>query len=71
MRLDEMAGRPCGKRFSCSRFPAGNSTLSSPSAAPPGNASPFGTPVLAKFKGTKEDEKENEAPGPDVNPTGA
>uniref|UniRef100_A0ABM5F1Z8 Uncharacterized protein isoform X1 n=1 Tax=Pogona vitticeps TaxID=103695 RepID=A0ABM5F1Z8_9SAUR len=52
-------------------FPAGNSTLSSPSAAPPGNASPFGTPVLAKFKGTKEDEKDNEAPGSDVNPTGA
>ncbi|KAJ7309594.1 hypothetical protein JRQ81_007647 [Phrynocephalus forsythii] len=53
------------------RFPAGDPMSSSQNAGLSSSVSPFSTPVLDKFKRNQEDEKDNEAPGPDLNPMGA
>ncbi|XP_053135856.1 uncharacterized protein LOC128338023 [Hemicordylus capensis] len=60
------------KYSSFTRTPGSEPTSSSQSAGPSSSASSvFNTPVLAKFKGNKDDGKDNENPGPGSPPAGA
>ncbi|XP_063000116.1 uncharacterized protein LOC134410657 [Elgaria multicarinata webbii] len=59
------------KYSSLPRTPASGPAPSSQSADSSSAATVFNTPMLAKFKGNKDGEKDNETASPDSNPTGA
>ncbi|XP_044300119.1 uncharacterized protein LOC123030333 [Varanus komodoensis] len=59
------------KYSSFPRSPASGPAPSSHSAGSPGTTAVFNTPVLPKFKGDKDEEKESETAGPESKPTGA
>lgn len=50
--------------FSHSRTPNNTPTSSFESAGPSGRGSVFNTPILAKFRDNKDDDKDNENLGP-------
>ncbi|XP_063171698.1 uncharacterized protein LOC134505755 [Candoia aspera] len=59
-------------QYTFPRIPASSSpTSSSQSPGSSTTTSVFNTPVLAKFRGNKEDETDKGSPGPDTNPAGA
>ncbi|XP_060539584.1 uncharacterized protein LOC117657706 isoform X2 [Pantherophis guttatus] len=59
-------------KYAFPRVPASSSPTSpSQSSGPSSTTSVFNTPVLARFRGNKEDETDKGSPGPDTNSAGA